>query len=411
MSEEVTKEKRRVPLTIITNSEGQSFRDCRKKHDFAYVRGLRPIVAARPLAFGVAFHAGTEAMRRSYGLVPLDELPDFATERGIKAIDASFDEWLEKAEEERSDIQALYEEAMDARETARWMLTHYVKTFRRDFEAIVPLGIELPFHVQLRNVAGALVPHLRYEGVIDFLGWDAEFEDIVIMDDKTTSGPVDTAIDRRVEMDPQMAGYLNALREMLRTNPELLVAGIPPMHPFAAKARASVLSRSVSSIGRVAYNVARKKRPREPSINKDGSLSAAACDTLPEVYRAAMDQAALRGKPPIEKHYELLRVLEAKGDTYLSRREFYRNAREVEEWRVATFAIASDIRACASDPRLVYRNPGHCSNAWSLPCTYRGPCLDESPEMLRGFEVQARHAEVENAKAKEEQVETTWEGF
>lgn len=53
-----------IPLQLITHSRQDCFKQCRKKHWFAYELGLRPINDAKALRMGSAGHAGLEALAK-----------------------------------------------------------------------------------------------------------------------------------------------------------------------------------------------------------------------------------------------------------------------------------------------------------------------------------------------------------
>lgn len=50
------------PKELLTHSRMDAFKTCRRKHQFAYELGLRPVEDARALRMGSAFHAGIEAL-------------------------------------------------------------------------------------------------------------------------------------------------------------------------------------------------------------------------------------------------------------------------------------------------------------------------------------------------------------
>jgi len=388
---------------IVTNSELQTFRDCPRKWGFSYHEGLRPRSTPKALTFGSAFHSGVEALYRTIGTLPADEVAEVALAAGLQSIRVAFSQWIERVEADpTSSIESLYADAEEAVATSSWMLRHYVETFRADITRLVPLGVELPFAVSLRNSRGRTLPGITHAGVIDLVAYDPAYGDIVVYDHKSTSSEIG-AIDRRVEIDPQMAGYLNALVETLRGDVSHLVkaARLREFCPSSDEAARALLSGS-APVGRVSYNVVRKKMPSVPKVNKDGTVSVAACDTLPGHYRAALEaQEVERGKPVKPEQTEFLARLTQRGDTFIGRREFFRTGKEVEEWRSETFEQTRLIRAAERDAALRYRNPGHCSNPWSLPCSYRSICLDDAPELRAGFTKSERHSEVQAAVSRE----------
>ena len=396
-------EKKRIALTIVTNSELQTFRDCPKKWSYAYAEALRPMATSKALSFGSAFHAGTEALYRAIGTMPSDEVEGFASEAGRKAIGTRLAQWVAECEATPGvSVETLYADAAEAVATASWMFDHYVQTFRADIARLVPLGVELPFSVELRDRRGQRMPHMRHAGVLDLVAYDPEYGDIVLYDHKTTSTAI-SAIDRRVELDPQMGGYLNALVETLRHDPGLLLSGARarPHHPRQAEAIDALTTKlEQTTVGRVSYNIVRKKTPSVPKVNKDGTVSVAAIDTLPEFYEKALADQVERGKPIEEKQAELLRTIQGKGDSFIGRREFFRSGRDLESWRAETFEQARLVRAAERDVARRYRNAGHCSMPWSMPCSYRSICLDDSPEIRSMFVEVPRHNEVDEARKR-----------
>lgn len=390
---------RKPALTVVTNSERQAFLDCSQKWHFAYVENLRPKVAPRALGFGSAVHAGLAAgydaiaQARLQGRADADPVgaAEVATQN---AQNAWFATLVEHTELNDDALEELANDAERTVATARWMVRHYFQRFADDQRHLIPLGIEMPYELTLLDRSGRRVPHLRVAGVLDLVAFDETAGDLVLFDHKTTSGEVGS-IDRRVELDPQMAGYLWAMRELLRRKrfPTKLLAQLD----------ARVLTRLLDDKlpnGRIVYNVLRKKQPRVPPVLKNGLVSAAAIDTLPEVYASALSEQEQRGFARTEAQAELLSKLESKGDTFLSRREFFRSDEEILRWRREVFLDASRMRQARRDPGLVTRNAGHCTMPWSMPCVYRNVCLDpESQEHRAAFRVaEQTHEEVAEAQ-------------
>lgn len=395
------KKRRRKPsLTVITHSEVQTFRDCPQKWSFAYVERLRPLVTSAALSFGTAIHAGLAA---GYAVLAAARLRGVDASRS-EVVEASTTATMglrEAWEASSPDAsQEAAEEAQRAAETALWMIRHYWSAMEADLRNLIPLGIEAPFDVELRNEMGKRIQHLRLAGVIDLVAYDVAAGDVVVFDHKTTSGEV-SQIDRRVEMDPQLAGYLWALREHVRQGRQGLLVVPPSLRGLGER----IASGEVPT-GRVAYNVLRKKLPRKPELTQKGLVSTAAIDTLPSVYSEALEEQAQRGLPITDAQRELLAKLEGKGDTFLSRREFFRSEAELDRWRREAYLDGSRIRLARLDGGLVTRNPGHCSQPWSMPCSYRSVCIDPSaPELRASFRVAGEaHEEVAQATKSDETV-------
>lgn len=404
-------EDRKRRLTVVTSSELQTWRDCGYKWGLAYHDGLRPAVQHHAHAFGSAIHEGLRAAYEEHD-------PLRAADAGVAAMRHARNEWYAKLVTDSTSADELTDLAADAEEkeaTSVWMLRHYVETFSDDWRWLVPLAIEAPFHLRMQNVMGARVGHLAYAGVWDLVAFDRRHGDIAVFDHKTTISSVDT-VDRRVELDPQLAGYVWAVRRALWaadtslgetkidiTKVPKVIAADPASKVvrYLTEAEAAHIRSGQCATGRVVYNVLRKKRPSEPHVNKDGKVSVAKIDTLPELYeRALVLQETERKMPRSPEQGMLLSVLKSKGDTYLSRREFFRSNDEIERWRRELFVDAQRLRSAEEDPNERTRNPGHCTMPWSMPCAYRRPCLD--PQMTDGFVVRPRHAEVEDAAHREE---------
>lgn len=389
-------------LTVLTNSELQAARDCPQKWDFAYRQGLRPRIEARALSFGRTMHEGIRAAvstinpLRAAGL-SLDSRLDLARKAARDVVVQAHGAWFAKLLTDDLSADALDELAADAestRATIVWMVEHYVDVFRDDWEHLVPLGIERAFRVELTNERGRTTPHLVVAGVWDLVAFDRRVGDITMQDHKSTSGGIDS-IDRRVELDPQMGGYLWALRRLLSRDPESL-----DLQYLVGSERDRVRA-GERYTGRIMYNVLRKKAPRAPEWTQKGLVSAAQIDTLPSIYEKAILEQEAKG-PGFErtaKQQEILDALTARGDNYIARREFYRSDEEIARWRREVFVEARRVRSMERDPREITRNAGHCTAPWSQPCSYRQVCLDpEAPELRVGFDVVPRHIEVEEAE-------------
>lgn len=394
---EEAKPRTKVSLTVVTNSEIQAFRDCPQKWGLAYEQGLRPRHTPRALSFGTAVHAGLAAAIRS----PIDD----AMKHGIAAARSAQTEWFGGLNAEDLTADQLDELAADAASSvalATWMVEHYIETFAEDWKWLVPLGVERAFTLRAVNSRGLRVGHLAYSGVWDLIAYDRRYEDIVQMDHKTTSGNVDT-VDRRVELDPQIAGYVWALRRALWHGDKSI--GETRLDLGSSSLTAGEVRRIEArevNTGRVIYNVLRKKRPGMPKVNKDGRVSVAAIDTTGELYAQALREQEQRGFAVSEEQDALLVKLQGRGDAFLSRREFFRTDAEIERWRRELFVDASRVRQAQADPDHRTRNPGHCTMPWSMPCSYRNICLHpDDAEFRAGFVVMPRHTEVEQAREEE----------
>lgn len=383
---------RRSPrLTVVTDSELQTWSSCPQKHHFQYRDRLRPLVEGKALAVGSIFHHG---MAR--GLVAgwdtgwksrpnSQRLADQIAASAV-GIDDLVMKWASKVVAHSVGVVDFEKLSADVDTTAamvKWMLAHYFTQTQGDLTTLVLVEVEHAFHVDIHNKRGHVAPYLKYAGVRDAVMFDPAYNQIVLMEHKTAGGDP-RQIEKRVEMDTQTKGYLYALKQQRAT-----------MHAVDGTPLAGAF------LGRVAYNVLRKSQPKSPKVNQNGMVSIAACDTSAELYKAALDeQAHVRALSVTQEQAEFFKKIEGKGDSWFARVEHHQTADEIERWRSDTFVNASRIREAERDPAKRTRNTGHCNMAWSLPCQYRSICLDNSPELRSQFRVaQDPHSEVRAAES------------
>lgn len=388
------------PLTVVTNTELGTFRDCPQLHHLVYREGLRPKIRARALALGGIVHDGMAAGLRA-GWSPMNvglsiaarvDTQVMAAHAEVRRALARWHAELELSQDD-PDIEQVNQDVLDrldaeARETTDlvlFMTEHHFRAVASDLNELRLVDVEAPFNVPVRDSIGR-ARKLRFAGVRDALYYDPAYNQLVLDEHKTCGGDP-RQLEKRVEMDPQTTGYIWAVREHLAEG-KLKFFGTDELVPKDA------------GIGRIRYNGLRKSAPRVPPVNKtDNRVSVAQIDTTPDVYADALAEQVARGLPVTEKQELLLASLRAKGDTYFARVEYYRTPMELERWRWETFTDASRIREAERDETRRTRNTGHCNMAWSLPCRYRGICLDpHAPELRAEFRVTAdRHTEVVDA--------------
>jgi hypothetical protein len=412
-------------LHVVTNSEVECFRTCRARWGFAYAEKLRPLSKPVPLSFGTIYHHGAaEGWRAAWEVAELAP-----ADRALRASARAFKAVAEKAEESLAQLSGDDErqgEVEEHRDIAQWAVLHYFKTFQTDLR-LVPLAIEAAFDVPIPDVRGR-ARHLRHDGVWDLVLWDEESGTVLLQDHKTTGLSPDV-IGKRLPLDTQMSGYIRALHQLLpRYSP-----GVAPWHgsvPAAAAAHATARALEVRKavIGPVVFNVVRRARPNEPSVNllkmgkkqavldtplahlfraqeadeiPRGEVSSAACDTTAEIYERALTAQQLeRFQPPTEKQLARLEQLRRKGNNYVTQQEFYRGPQELERWRQEQWVEARLMAQAEVDPSLRTRNPGACTSPGSPSCVYAGVCqAPDSPEARAEFRVaDERHEEVSEAR-------------
>lgn len=399
---------------LVTYSEVETFRTCPLKHHFRYRERLRLQRSSARTRIGQAYHRGVEVGVLAGFRWIFDtqgsavDAARVATAAGVtaaieqvdldwQAVDASVrDEAREEAEREDA----------EARHVLPWMIEHYFSRTSSDFVRYVPLAVERAFEVPIDH-RGARGGPLWHAGVMDLAFFDLDFGDILLTDHKT----VDVApwnVERRVELDPQLAGYVAALRALQRRGK------IEPLFPMTAPGGIEK-----AKTGRVVYSVMRRARPETPRTNQDGTVSVAACDTTAALYAAAVEAQAepewlTKGREKggaraaeVEERWKTLRAkqavvlerLENQGDRYFARAEFWRDDDEIERWRREMYVEAARIRRADRDPSERTRSPGACTMPWSPPCEYRLVCLQDAPETRSQYRVaEVAHEEIERRK-------------
>lgn len=390
---------RRTPLlTVVTDSELQTWDACPQLHHFRYRERLRPLVAAKALAVGSIFHAGMSAgivagWSTLASSLSVDGRVAIQTSAATESIDDLVGKWAGKIvahSQGEVDYENLAAEVDETARMVKFMLAHYFDQTRADLSTWKLVDAEHAFDVEMLDRRGKPVSHLRYVGVRDALWYDPTYNQLVLGEHKTCGGDP-RAIERRVEMDTQTGGYLHAVREEMKARPYRTTDG-------------QEVPRD-ASIGRVAYNVLRKTFPEPPKVNKDGSVSVAACTTTADMYAAALNAQVTERKIAVsEKQNAYLEALRAKGDPFFARVEWHKTDAEIERWRSDAFVKARQIREAERDPQCRVRKTGHCNMPWSLPCSYRSVCLDPTaPELRAQFRVASEiHTEVRAAQVDAE---------
>ena len=423
------------PLQVVTNSELQGVRNCSQLHGFAYVDLLRPHVEAPYFAHGRALHAGAEAAileafdldHRTPGYVLEDRL-DAAIAAGKKRARALLDEYREKLKgldmhpEKRL---ARLEQADERATMVVALVERYVRGAAADFERLIPIAIEKRFEVPIPDAAGGRRTRVRLRGVIDVVWYDPDQGDLVIDDHKTTKKGADTFI-RKLGHDPQLCGYLWAVRWMLSRGQLWSVASLRAVGMSNPQINALLIAAKEGTLatGRVRYNVLRKKLPTVPRVLKNGTITTdQSIDTTPGLYAAALerqeacclacggtgevpkkkaDPPALvdckpckgtgDGQPRNPKQAAILARLHARGDTWFQRLEVWKTDAAIERWRREAVTDAKRIRELKRSPMLRTRNLWHCTGPGGN-CDYAALCAqttrasDGPPELLEAYRV------------------------
>lgn len=384
----------------VSASELAVFDSCEYRWRFEYVLRLRPLLEPIYFKIGKVVHSGLEAgylsAAKTEGAANLDERVDAAALASEQAVDARLRRYEEHAEEEIRSPELrdrLITEAEETARLARWILPRYWRRYAEDFDRYRVAEVE-------RRGTVPLGSGTRFLFVRDLVLLDRSDNPSAICADTKTTAQQPATLEKRVELDAQMTGYGYALayelarrfdawkdRDTGYLGPEL---DVPP--------------RGVS----VLYNVIRAWAPKTPKLTKDGTVSAAAIDTTPAIYRAALEaagepaflvEAREKGGKKLEaaaKRWEKIQASQTErlaslvdaSDSQFLRLEYTRTIAELNEWRRETEILAKRIQALRAAPELAVRSRWVCSAPFAKPCPFRMPCLEPGmPELYEGFRV------------------------
>lgn len=261
-------ERKQNPVDL-TNSELGVLRACAWKHHLRYERMLEPAGGqdtSGPLNVGTLMHHGIAEVYKTFQRMQLVGIkPSLDQLRAVvrKALDekvAEHNKDVSLFEGEEAD-EAAVEQERDIEEAEKCLALFVENIALPRFERYAVVGVEVPFRVPLLTMAGRRSGDWL-EGVMDAVFFDRSLQLIKLGEHKSTRGDAHV-LDLQFAASPQAPLYTYALRNLL--GPKLVRGG-------------------------VVLNAIRKSYPREPDINKDGTVSVAACDTTQDIYRAALDR-------------------------------------------------------------------------------------------------------------------------
>lgn len=370
-------------LQVVTNSEITCLDECRAKQGFAYIERLRPLVTPAPFRRGHLYHLGLkmgwlEAWSAENWHLPLVERVELAKRAAVSAIAHAEADAMVQLETTGAGLEA-QDELTAMAQIATWGCKRYFTERQNDLDParFLPLAIEKPFSIRLKNAAGN-VTNVVYEGVIDLVLLDLEANMLRIEDDKMGKSISD--YERKLDLDTQTTGYLVAVRELQEAG--LSFWGVPAgvLGAWSPSQLLGLIGRA--NTGVVAFNVMRGVIPANPTINKDGHVSVAQCATTAEIYgQALVDQVVERNLEITEKQREFCDKL--KLTRWFAQLEFMRGDDEVERWRAETLVKAKLIREMEKHPELRVRQPGHCTSPSAYACAYKAVCMDPTSEAVR----------------------------
>lgn len=300
-----------------TNSEISTKRICTARHRYRYIERLTPVATDEddPADFGRRAHLG---MAEGARLLAAGEP---TREAAAKAA----------AGTEGDDCALVVESAMLAMPTD-----------------LRYLAWEMPFSVDLGGE--------KYLGQIDLILFDPVRNAIQVWDHKFVSSP--DMYEGRAALDTQSTGYIYALQRM-RDSGQLAHLGV----------------NADTTIDTFVWNLVRKKIPSTPRILKDGMVSAAACDTTPEIYRMALVDQELEGRGrATEEQINRLRAIEDAAGKWQRRETRYISQEEIDRWAAETLAEIQDIKALESGDMKPRRSPEGCY-AYYRKCEFSELCV------------------------------------
>lgn len=429
----------KLQLHVLTNSERSTFDLCMAKWGFAYVDLLRPMSMAVPLRWGDLYHHGAEhgwlAAWASVDMsldsrlnAALGAAPVAIGERAMQHIQE-----IEAAPIDADKKDLLCQETEDAAKVSSWSVAHYFTRARTDL-SMVPLMIEGKYETKIPTASG-VGGRLVSAGKIDLVLWDRELGRVVVQDHKGIGSDVH-GIEKRVELDTQLVGYVCAVKAMLGLvrEPKDLQHLLQTTQAAKLVAAAGWAELRGACVGAIAYNVVRRKMPSQPKLNllkkgqaitleqkallaeqeadgnPRGEVSVAAIDTLPEVYARALEAQILdRSLPATDKQLAVVDALKAKGDTYFAQIEHFKDDAAIERWRKELWVVAKRMRLAERDASQRTRNPQACTLPASAPCAYSAVCLmPDDPGTRRGYrQATTKHEELNDGSNSFEPADET----
>lgn len=331
---------------LLTHSRQQTFKECRKRHEFAYELGLRPIYDARALRMGSAFDEGVSSLGRG-------ESTDSACEH----------------------VNARYAEIPDHFDPFDWLMERETilrlvcaYAWRWQSSGIVNVGTQTTFRIPLINPAtGAETPIWDLAGKIDGI---VKLEDgrLAVKETKTCSEDISPHSDywRRLRMDHQISLYIHAARKMGYAVDTVLydVVRKPTIQPTEiAELDAAGMKIVVDEHGERVYN-AKGKTPRQTADKEKGYTLKSRLMTTQEWGE------------------KLTADIVSRPDYYFARVEIPRLNQDVEEYQSEIWDIQLSIREAQRTGRH-YRTVGkHCVFCpyFDLCCSGAKVVPDRPPE-------------------------------
>lgn len=141
----------------IHTSSRRSFRGCRRRWNWISREGYYPLVTAKPLEFGVAFHAALEKWYDPITWGDKATASTLAIATFQQTVDKQFNEYWKLVQEGKvtGDMDAAKTDYRERRELGVGMLKHYTKNVspKEDFN-FTPVKVEIAFEVPIKDEFG-----------------------------------------------------------------------------------------------------------------------------------------------------------------------------------------------------------------------------------------------------------------
>lgn len=400
----------------VSRSEVNTFRTCRRKWWLRYDQNLDTRTSSEAQNAGKAGHAGAEFALRALqcdNKTPDDEL-HLEAMRGVLIYFAGEFEHVDPIPRD-SDLTAVdnwLRRNLD--DDGRSLLSESLQTVARSVDAfVIPdreqfevLAVEHAFDVPILDDKGTARSAVREYGVIDCVLRNRSNNELIVGEHKFTSGDCST-MDARLDVDPQMPGYVYALEQLLR--------GGAWRDQFPAGQM-----EDRRSVGRVFLNCTRRTGPGAARVNKIkrsdvcggavcgckaskhtedcsrelrkveaqedeqgvnlGLVSTASHDTTRGIYFDALREQVARGFDITPAQHDRVEQLPQAIDRWACRHQWFYTAKEVDEWRRDELADARLVRRTRLGILPASRNGYACAPQNALPCAYRTVCVQDTPE-------------------------------
>ena len=312
---------------VVSYTQLKSWKRCRQKWHYRYVRGLVPKERVKKIDLGNYGHALLEAYYKGEDLQQ-----------------ASENYWREQTKDMFQEEMIEYQEVRDQ---AEQLVKRYIDHYNKVGDDLKIHAVEEHFQVTIPTAKG-YKSMTDLQGVLDLVVEDGTGE-LWLVDHKFTSIDLDK-YEENLVLDEQANYYLWALAEMLG---------------------------DYGAVSGIIFNLVRAKLPTVPQVLKSGRLSKAkSIDTDVDTYLQAIKDNRLNPND----YVDILNHLKENSKPFFKRHRVYRTPEELENIKGELYEMSRDIRGCR-----VYRN---ATRDCSWDCPYRELCIMESKGIKDDFYIE-----------------------